>query len=131
MVQRGGSRGGLRTDQSIMGSITGHSVNTSTVNDFTNFDAILDTAAELYGIKRETVQGVIQLKREISANTELLACVQVQLKSTMSTLHAMGLFQRNLHQAGAMVLLISRDEAVRVETLERIESMRYNTKPFS
>ncbi|KAH7676674.1 hypothetical protein IHE45_07G032500 [Dioscorea alata] len=113
-----------------MGSITGHSVNTSTVNDFTNFDAILDTAAELYGINRETVRGVIQLKSEVSANTELLACVQVQLKSTMSTLHAMSLFQRNLHEARAMVLLISRDEAGCSKSLERIESMRSFLEKF-
>ena len=113
---------------------TGHRVNTS-VNDFTNCDAIFDTAAELYGINRETVRGIIQLKSEISANKELSAWLQAQLKSTMNTLDAMGVLKCKLHQARAVVLYILRDGADGLETLQEklmdLVTMRYKlTKPF-
>lgn len=114
---------------------TGHSVNTSTVNDFTNCDVIFDTAAELYGINRATIRGVIQLESKIFEDPELSAWLQVQLKSTMNLLHAMGVLKCKLHQSRAAVLLILRDGADSAKTvLEKLkdclETMRYQTKPF-
>ena len=71
---------------------TARRVKTS-VNAFTNCDALFDAAAELFGINRETIGGIIQLKGEIFANTELAASLEVQLKSTMHTLCAMGVLK--------------------------------------
>ncbi|KAH7676678.1 hypothetical protein IHE45_07G032700 [Dioscorea alata] len=115
---------------------TGHHVNISivSVNDFTNCDAIFDTAAELYGINRETVCSVVQLKSKISADTQLSAWLQVQLKSTMNTLHAMGVLKCKLHQARAVVLLIFREGTDSAEKLEKLkdclETMRFATGDF-
>ena len=106
---------------------TGQRVNT-TVNAFPNRDALFDTAAELYGINREVICGIIQLKTEISSNTELSEWMDVQLERTMKILHAMDVLKCKLHQFQPVVLLILTDGIDGVELLEKLkdlETMRY------
>ncbi|KAH7676673.1 hypothetical protein IHE45_07G032400 [Dioscorea alata] len=96
---------------------TGHLVNSTTVN------ALFETAAELYGINREAIRGVIQLRTEISTNINLSEWLQVQFMTTMQTLHAMDVLKHYLHQARPMVLLISRHGADRVEMLGKLKDL--------